>query len=129
MESIVAGYSDFAGLAKLRVSAQKDPVKSAEEVGRQFEAFFIKSMLASMRKASEPLKSELWNSNAMTSYQDMFDSELSTSLAKSGGLGVTEWLVGQVVGDGSTAIHNRSKGLSQYRVMQGAASQLGGARG
>ena len=40
MENIVAGYSDFTGLAKLRVAAQKDQIKSAGEVGRQFEAFF-----------------------------------------------------------------------------------------
>ena len=31
MESLVAGYSDFTGLEKLRVAAQKDQVKAAEE--------------------------------------------------------------------------------------------------
>ena len=117
MENIVAGYSDFTGLAKLRVAAQKDQVKAAEEVGRQFEAFFIKSMLSSMRKASEPLKSDLWDSNALNSYQDMFDSELSSSSAKAGGLGVADWLVDQVVGRGSNMSPARSKGLSQYHMV------------
>ena len=120
MENIVAGYSDFTGLARLRVAAQKDQVKSAEEVGRQFESFFIKSMLSSMRKASEPLKSDLWDSNALNAYQDMFDGELSSSLAKAGGLGVADWLVEQVVGRGSSMVPYRSKGLSQYQTTQDA---------
>jgi len=125
MENIVAGYSDFTGLAKLRVAAQKDQIKSAGEVGRQFEAFFIKSMLSSMRKASEPLKSDLWDSNALNSYQDMFDSELSSSLAKAGGLGVADWLVEQVVGRGSNMFPARSKGLSQYHMVNESKSQAG----
>ena len=125
MENIVAGYSDFTGLAKLRVAAQKDQIKSAGEVGRQFEAFFIKSMLSSMRKASEPLKSDLWDSNALNSYQDMFDSELSSSLAKAGGLGVADWLVDQVVGRGSNMLPARSKGLSQYHTVHESKLQAG----
>ena len=125
MENIVAGYSDFTGLAKLRVAAQKDQIKSAGEVGRQFEAFFIKSMLSSMRKASEPLKSDLWDSNALNSYRDMFDSELSSSLAKAGGLGVADWLVEQVVGRGSNMFPARSKGLGQYHMVNESKSQAG----
>ena len=125
MENIVSGYSDFTGLAKLRVAAQKDQIKSAGEVGRQFEAFFIKSMLSSMRKASEPLKSDLWDSNALNSYQDMFDSELSSSLAKAGGLGVADWLVDQVVGRGSNTFPARDKGLSQYHTVQESTLQAG----
>jgi len=125
MENIVAGYSDFTGLAKLRVAAQKDQIKSAGEVGRQFEAFFIKSMLSSMRKASEPLKSDLWDSNALNSYQDMFDSELSSSLAKAGGLGVADWLVDQVVGRGSNMFPAPGKGLSQYHAVNKSTLQAG----
>lgn len=125
MENIVAGYSDFTGLAKLRVAAQQDQIKAAGEVGRQFEAFFIKSMLSSMRKASEPLKSDLWDSNALNSYQDMFDSELSSSLAKAGGLGVADWLVEQVVGRGSNIFPARGKGLSQYHTVHESKLQAG----
>lgn len=125
MENIVAGYSDFTGLAKLRVAAQKDQIKSAGEVGRQFEAFFIKSMLSSMRKASEPLKSDLWDSNALNSYQDMFDSELSSSLAKAGGLGVADWLVDQVVGRSSNMFPAHCKGLSQYQTVHESTSHAG----
>ena len=114
MESIVASYGDFAGLAKLRVAAQKDQEGAAREVGRQFEAFFIHSMLTSMRKASEPLKSDLWDTNALNSYEDMFDSELATTLAKTGGVGVADWLVDQVVGGKFNHSPARHKALNEY---------------
>ena len=127
MDNIVAGYSDFTGLAKLRVAAQKDQVKAAEEVGRQFEAFFIKSMLSSRRKASEPLKSELWDSNALNSYEDMFDSELASSLSKAGGVGVTDWLVNQVLGKAVNSAETATKAIRLYQREAGAAIPLSGA--
>ncbi|MAS60039.1 MAG: hypothetical protein CMQ07_02910 [Gammaproteobacteria bacterium] len=127
MDNIVAGYSDFTGLAKLRVAAQQDQVKAAEEVGRQFEAFFIKSMLSSMRKASEPLKSDLWDSNALNSYEDMFDSELASSLSKAGGVGVTGWLVNQVLGKAVNSAEPATKAIRLYQREAGAAMPLSGA--
>ena len=127
MENIVAGYSDFAGLAKLRVAAQKDQVRAAEEVGRQFEAFFIHSMLTSMRKANEPLKSDLWDSSALNSYEDMFDSELAASLSKAGGVGVTEWLVNQVLDTAPNTVTPSNKAIRLYQLEAGAAIPLNGA--
>ena len=127
MESIVASYGDFAGLAKLRVAAQKDQVGAAREVGRQFEAFFIHSMLTSMRRASEPLKSDLWDTNALNSYEDMFDSELATTLAKTGGVGVADWLVDQVVGGKFNHSPARLKALNEYQLGNAAELALSGA--
>ena len=127
MENIVAGYSDFTGLAKLRVAAQQDQVKAAEEVGRQFEAFFIHSMLTSMRKAGEPLKSDLWDSSALNSYEDMFDSELASSLSKAGGVGVTEWLVNQVLDSVPNSTIASDKAIRLYQLEASAAKPLNGA--
>lgn len=127
MESIVASYGDFVGLAKLRVAAQNDQVGAAREVGRQFEAFFIHSMLTSMRKASEPLKSDLWDTEALNSYEDMFDSELATTLAKTGGVGVTDWLVDQVVGSKFNHSPARYKALNEYQLGNAAELALSGA--
>lgn len=127
MENIVAGYSDFTGLAKLRVAAQKDQVKAAKEVGRQFEAFFIQSMLTSMRQASESLKSDLWDSSALNSYEDMFDSELASSLSKAGGVGVTEWLVNQVLDSVPNSTIASDKAIRRYQLEASSAMQLNGA--
>ena len=117
MDSVVNSYSDFQGLAKLRAKAQKDQMSAAREVGQQFEAFFIQMMLKSMREAGEELKSGLWDSSAGDTYQEMFDAELSSSLAKSQGIGITDWLVEQITNPGGLATVKRGMGVSAYQSL------------
>ena len=112
MDSVVNSYNDFQGLAKLRAKAQKDEMSAAREVGQQFEAFFIQMMLKSMREAGEELKSGLWDSSAGDTYEEMFDAELSSSLAKSQGIGITDWLVEQITNPGGLATAKRGMGVS-----------------
>jgi len=117
MDSVVASYNDFEGLAKLRAKAQKDEMAAAKEVGQQFEAFFIQMMLKSMRDASKELKSGLWDSSTADSYEEMFDAELATSLAKTEGFGITNWLVQQLENPGGLAAARRGMGVSAYQSL------------
>ena len=82
--SVVGGHNDFTGLAHLREKAKNNQLAAAKEVGQQFEAYFLKQMISSMRDATDSMKSELWESSSMDSYQDMFDAELSVELSKAG---------------------------------------------
>ena len=84
-------------------------------------------MLTSMRKASEPLKSDLWDSSALNSYEDMFDSELASSLSKAGGVGVTEWLVNQVLDSAPSRAKASDKAIRLYQLEAGTAMPLKGA--
>ncbi|MDG2461190.1 MAG: rod-binding protein [Luminiphilus sp.] len=117
MEGVVASYNDFEGLAKLRAKAQKDEMAAAKEVGQQFEAFFIQMMLKSMRDATAELKSGLWDSSTADSYEEMFDAELSTSLAKTEGFGITNWLVQQLENPGGLATARKGMGVSAYQSL------------
>ena len=117
MDSVVSSYNDFQGLAKLRAKAEKDQKSAALEVGQQFEAFFIQMMLKSMRDAGEDLKSGLWDSSSGDSYEQMFDAELSTSLAKSQGVGITDWLVQQLENPGGLAAARKGMGVSAYQSL------------
>ena len=92
MEARIASYNDFQGLANLRTQAQKDASSAIEEVGQQFESYFTRMMLKSMRDASEVLRSDLFSSDQSKTYEQMFDEELSTEMAKKGSLGVGEWM-------------------------------------
>ena len=92
MEARIASYNDFHGLANLRTQAQKDASSAIEEVGQQFESYFTRMMLKSMRDASEVLRSDLFSSDQSKAYEQMFDEELSTEMAKKGPLGVGEWM-------------------------------------
>ena len=78
-------------------------------------------MLKSMRDAGEGLKSGLWESSAGDSYEEMFDAELSTSLAKSQGIGMTDWLVRQLENPGGLATARRGMGVSAYQSLASCA--------
>jgi flagellar protein FlgJ len=92
MEARISSYNDFQGLANLRTQAQKDASSAIEEVGQQFESYFTRMMLKAMRDASEVLRSDLFSSDQSKAYEQMFDEELSTEMAKKGPLGVGEWM-------------------------------------
>ena len=117
MDGVVSSYNDFQGLAKLRAKAEEDQMSAAREVGQQFEAFFIQMRLKSMRDAGEGLKSGLWESSAAESYEEMFDAELSSSLAKSQGIGITDWLVRQLENPGGISTARKGMGVSAYQAL------------
>jgi len=47
----------------------------------------------------------------------MFDAELSTSLAKSQGVGITDWLVQQLENPGGLAAVRKGMGVSAYQSL------------
>lgn len=91
-------YTDFQGLKGLSSQAKDQQKQTLDAVAKQFEAVFLQMALKSMRSANLPLSSELFKSNAMASYQDMFDSQLSLQLAGKR-LGIAEMLKQQLARD------------------------------
>ncbi len=87
-------YLDFAGLGRLRGQARADSDGAARATAQQFEAMFIQMMMKSMREASP--KSEFLQSQSMDSYQELYDKELSMTLAKRGTLGIADMLTKQM---------------------------------
>lgn len=83
-------YLDFTGLGRLRGKAHGDSASAAKEAGQQFEAMFIQMMLKAMREATP--KSEFLRSNAMDTYEDLYDKEISMQMAKRGALGIGDML-------------------------------------
>jgi len=77
-------------------------------------------MLKSMRDASKELKSGLWDSSTADSYEEMFDAELATSLAKTEGFGITNWLVQQLENPGGLATARKGMGVSAYQSLASA---------
>ncbi len=89
-----AVYTDFNGLAALRRDAKQDPKGSLQAVAKQFEAIFMQMVLKSMRDAS--MGDGLFDSEQSGMYRDMFDSQISLSLAEKGGLGIADAMVRQL---------------------------------
>jgi Rod binding domain-containing protein len=76
-----SSYLDFSGLGELRGRAQQNDPTALKQAAKHFEGAFIQMMLKSMRDANSVMKSDLIKSDAIDTFQDMFDKELSTQMA------------------------------------------------
>jgi Rod binding domain-containing protein len=81
-------YMDFSGLGELRGKAQQNQDKALKESAQQFEGLFIQMMLKSMREANAPMRDEDNQSQAMDTFEGMFDKEVSLQMSKRGAMGV-----------------------------------------
>ncbi|MDE0784051.1 MAG: rod-binding protein [Planktomarina sp.] len=91
-------YNDFEGLANLRSQAQRDQKSAINETAQQFEALFIQMMLAEMRKSIP--KEGLFDSQAVRTYQDMADKQVSLDMAKRGDFGIANVIKAQFEAQG-----------------------------
>ena len=89
-----AVYTDFAQFSTLRAEATTNPNAAIEEVAAQFESLFLQQMLKSMRDAT--VKSDLFDSNQIETYQSMADQQLALQLAEQGGIGLARMMVEQM---------------------------------
>lgn len=91
-----SSYHDFAGLQSLKGKAKDDgnSETALRAAAQQFEAMFLHEMMRTMRQAT--IKSDLMESNAMETFEGMFDKEVSMQMAKKGGMGLADSLVKQM---------------------------------
>jgi len=89
-------YLDFGALGELRGKAQRNDQGALRESAEQFEALFIQMLLKSMREASNVMKSDMLHSDALETFQGMYDKELSMSMAKRNALGFADVVVKQL---------------------------------
>ena len=82
------GALDSATISQLKADAANRPDQNLDEVSRRFEELFVNMLVKSMRQAV--VKSDLFNSDAKDTYQQLFDQEISKEIARSGGLGLSD---------------------------------------
>ena len=87
-------YNDFSQFTTLRAEATKNPNAALEDVAAQFESIFLQQMLKSMRDAT--VKSGLFESSQMETYQSMADQQLAIQLSEQGGIGLARMMVEQM---------------------------------
>ena len=98
-------WTELSGFQQLRAQARNDGGKTAlPAVAKQFEAIFTQMMLKSMRDANASMGSDIAGSEQANSYRDMFDQQLSLTLANGrNGLGIAKMLVRQLGGKSEPA--------------------------
>ncbi len=114
-------YTDLNRLSQLKVGQDRDGEENVRKVAQEFESLFLNEMLKSMRSANEVLaKDNPLNSQASKQYQEMYDQQLSVSLAKEGGgIGLADVLVRQLSKQTESA--TRSNPFAQVARTDGAA--------
>jgi len=114
-------YNDLNRLSQLKVGKDRDGEENVRKVAQEFESLFLNEMLKSMRSATEVLaKDNPLNSQASKQYQEMYDQQLSVSLAKEGGgIGLADVLVRQLSKQTESA--TRSNPFAQVARTDGAA--------
>ena len=97
-------WTEMSGFQKLRASARSDGGKDAlPAVAKQFEAIFTQMMLKSMRDANASMGSGYSDSEQGNTYRDMFDQQLSLTLANGhNGIGIAKMLIRQLGGKAKT---------------------------
>lgn len=91
--AIVGSFYDFNGLRQLRANATENKSGSvAVKAANEFEAAFVQLMLQSMKQASEPLKSDLFDDGGAEYFEDMFLNEMAHYIASRQSLGLGKWV-------------------------------------
>lgn len=76
-------YTDVHGLQNLK--AEGDQNAALKKIAQQFESLFLHEMLKTMRKANESFEEDsLFNGKDTQFFRDMYDQQLSLSLAQKG---------------------------------------------
>ena len=89
-----SNWYDFGSLAGLRAQAGHRPSEAQSSVAEQFESLFINMMLKEMRKTVS--RSDLLGSEAMESYEQMFDQQIALGMSRAGGIGLAPFIEEQL---------------------------------
>ena len=89
-----SNWYDFGSLAGLRAQAGQRPSEAQSSVAEQFESLFINMMLKEMRKTVS--RSDLLGSEAMETYEQMFDQQIALGMSKAGGIGLAPFIEEQL---------------------------------
>ncbi|MFZ5466844.1 MAG: glucosaminidase domain-containing protein [Pseudomonadota bacterium] len=90
--------NDFGSLTRLKAQAARDPQAQARIVAGQFEALFIQQMIKTMRAASPG--DPLMDGAGVQMFRDMQDQQLASGMAKSGGVGLSDFILRQLTPQG-----------------------------
>ena len=95
--SVAQSYNDLNSLNSITALGKKDKSAAIDQVAKQFESFFVREMMKSMRAATNVFaKDNPLNSNEMEFRQDMLDQQLSVSLTEGRGMGLADILARQL---------------------------------
>lgn len=96
MESrpVQTSWFDLGALGQLKGSVAADKAGALSAATQHFESLFLGMLLKEMRKTVP--ESGLLKSDALDTYQQMFDQQVALSLSRAGGIGLAKQLASQL---------------------------------
>lgn len=107
-----SNWYDFGSLAELKSSAVKPEGKTesaTSAVAEQFESLVLNLMLKEMRKTVS--RSGLMDSEAMKTFEQMFDQQVALGMAKAGGIGLGKFIAQQLEARAAQSVAPEEPGL------------------
>ena len=119
---VTSNWYDFGSLAGLRAQAGQRPSEAQSSVAEQFESLFINMMLKEMRKTVS--RSDLLGSEAMESYEQMFDQQIALGMSRAGGIGLAPFIEEQLARQSGKKAEVASETASTSVVLQQRSFRL-----
>lgn len=122
-------YTDLHSLQKLKSMDDRDA--ALKQVAQQFESQFLHMMIKSMRDANAVFeKDSMFNSNESLFYRDMYDHQMSVTMAQGerGGIGIADAMYRQLTANRSVEtslggqLPERDRVQSQTSISHSAGS-------
>ena len=105
-------FTDLNRLNQLKVGKDRDSEGNIRKVAQEFESLFLNEMMKAMRSANDVFaEGNFMNTNESKTYRDMYDQQLSITLAKDRGMGLADVLTRQLSKMGKTS--ERANPLTQ----------------
>ena len=94
--SNASSYIDFSRFSGMRAQATTDRHAAMADVAEEFEALFVDLMLKAARDAE--IEGGMFDSNALSTYREMFDHQIALTMAHSADLGIGSAMARQLEG-------------------------------
>jgi flagellar protein FlgJ len=117
-----SNWYDFGSLAGLRAQAGQRPSEAQSSVAEQFESLFINMMLKEMRKTV--VRSDLLGSEAMETYEQMFDQQIALGMSKAGGIGLAPFIEEQLARQSGQRVEAEAEAAPTSVVLQQRSFRL-----
>ncbi len=105
-------FTDLAGLQSIKRLPRGESEEALRAVAEQFESIFVNMMMKSMRDSNAVFEEgSLTSSNEQKFYRDMFDQQLSLTMASGRGVGLADVLVRQLSKSYGAEVRQTSENL------------------
>ena len=91
-------YLDLNSGSKIKNLVGQNEEKAIKEAAKQFESFFVNLLMKEMRNSTQSVREGgMFDSSEYSTYQEMFDQQISLEISNKGSFGIADVLTKQIM--------------------------------